>query len=246
MFLLSLTLGSLWLLNFSSGIIGGLWLAFSGGLFLVIWGILFSLVMPTAYTFICFIPSLPFTALFKWATDKNHKIIAYISAFLVSGFNKFILAIWTTSIFVFFIQNNNLSLIPLLLWGYSVVMGPISYMAHKEGPEAGEGTYMAVLFTQLSYLILTINMFLGGSIEAGYLWVWLLLFIFTFSTMWTMKKIFDTNQQLNCNQDISKIGEIKDIDQYNTNDKDEIIYCAECGSKNSLDSSYCTNCGYKL
>lgn len=222
-FLLSLTLGSLWLLNFSSGIIGGLWLVFSGGISLIIWGFLFSLVMPTAYTFICFLPSLPFTALLKWATDRNHKIIAYISAFLLSGFNNFILAIWSTSIFGFFIQNNNFSLVPLLLWGYSVVMSPISYMARREGPNAGQGTYMAVLFTQLSYLVLTINLLLGGSAESGYLWVWLLLFIFTISTMWAIKPFLTEKEEASNEYNVDKANSDFTIENVVSGELDPLV-----------------------
>lgn len=146
--------------NFFSGIIGGLWLVFSGGLFLVLYGIVLSIVMPWAYT-VAFLPQMGLAALLVKPMEMGNKLLVLILGFLASSYGNLILAIWTVFVFENLVVQPRYSFIPLLLWGYSTMMAPLSYMASKEPPDS-TGTSMGLLFAQLSFVLLTI-LFLVGS-----------------------------------------------------------------------------------
>lgn len=150
--------------NFFSGIVGGLWLAFSGGLSLVLYGIVLSIIMPWGYT-LAALPQMGLAALLVNFVEKGNKLIVSILGFTTSVYGNFILALWTIFVFEVLVKSQPQSLIPLLLWGYSTTMAPLSYMASKEPPDS-TGTSMGLLFAQLSFILLTI-LFLVGSYDSA-------------------------------------------------------------------------------
>lgn len=182
--LLKISMASLWLFNFFTGIVGAIWLIFTGGWSLVILGLLYGVVMPWAYT-IASLPTWIFIPLITKVSEKGMRLAVSILCFIISGYNNFIFSIWVIFIFSLLVnQYTHYPLIALLLWGYSVVMGPVGYMASKEGPDAGSGTTMGVLFTQIAYLTLTINTIF---VFAGYnpiISLWLIILVFTSLTAW--------------------------------------------------------------
>jgi hypothetical protein len=176
--LLGLSLATLWLLNFSAGIIGGIWLITIGSIWFVISALILSFIMPFIYS-IAFLPSLIFIPLLTKAMEKGNRFFTVILGLILGGYNNFLLAYWVLYVFNFIVMSNNLPLIPTLLFGYAIAMGPIGYMAQKEGPDAGSGTTFGVLFVQIAYFILSVNLLLGESPDVGYLSVWILLIIYT-------------------------------------------------------------------
>jgi hypothetical protein len=150
------------LINFFSGIVGGIWLSLTGRLSLVVYGIILSIIMPWLYTII-FIPQFALMTLVGKVYDKGNKILISILGFLASAYGNLILVIWTVFVFKNLVIQQTHSLIPLLLWGYSTTMAPLSYMASKEPPDSS-GTSMGLLFSQLSYLLLTILFILNSTI----------------------------------------------------------------------------------
>lgn len=182
--ILSLSLASLWFINVFSGIIGGVWLLFSGGWSIVVLGVLYGLVMPWFYT-IATLPTWLIVPLLSKASEKGKRFTVSILGFILSGYNNFILSMWVVFIFSFLAnQYTDYSLIALLLWGYSVAMGPVGYMASKEGPDAGSGTTMGILLTQIVYLILTINVIFAFMGVGLIIPVWIIILIFTSLTAW--------------------------------------------------------------
>ncbi len=176
--LLVFALGSLWILNFSSGIIGGIWLLLNGGWPLVILGLVYGFLMPYVYA-LASIPTFLLIPLFTKSVEKGNRFFSSILGFLLSAYNNFLLAWWVVSIFSVFMLEPNFSPIARWLWSYSVIMSAIGYMAHKEGPEAGEGTTMGILFTQLSILILTLSLLFLGNLDMGFILLWLALMLFS-------------------------------------------------------------------
>ena len=152
------------LINFFSGIVGGFWLAFSGGLSLVLYGIVLSIFMPWGYS-LAFLPQLGLAALLVNFVEKGNKLVVGVLGFITSVYGNFILTIWSIFVFESLVKNQPQPIIPLLLWGYSTVMAPLSYMASKEAPDS-TGTSMGLLFAQLSFILLTV-LFIVGSYDSA-------------------------------------------------------------------------------
>jgi len=182
--LLEISLATLWLFNFGAGIVGGVWLLLSGGWRIVGLGLLISIIMPWAYT-IALLPAFPITPLLVKVVEKKSRFWVSVLGFIAGSYQYLILALWVTLAFGWFVLEleGGYSPIALILWGYSVVMGPIGYMASKEVSDS-TGTTLGVLFTQISYITLAVNYLVGGSIEQGYLIVWLFLIVFAKKTFY--------------------------------------------------------------
>lgn len=176
LWLLGISMATLWVFNFGAGIVGGIWLLASEGWSLVVAGLLVSFVMPWVYS-IAFLPTMLIAPLLIKATESGSRFWASVLGIILAGYQYFIMAFWVTYVFGWIVLEGGYSPIALTLWGYSVVMGPIGYMASKEDADS-TGTTLGVLFTQFSYIALAINYFAGGSIEQGNLIVWIFLIIF--------------------------------------------------------------------
>lgn len=182
--LLKISMVSLWLFNLLAGIVGAIWLIFTGGWILVVFGLLYGVFMPWAYT-IATLPTWLIVILFTKAAEKGKRFITSILGFILSGYNNIILSLWVFFVVSWLVnQYTQYSLIALLLWGYSVAMGPVGYMASKEGPDAGLGTTMGVLFTQIAYLTFTINTILIFFGHNPIIPLWLVILIFTSFLSW--------------------------------------------------------------
>lgn len=178
--LLGISLATLWILNFFVGIVGGVWLIATGNLWFVVIAVIASFVMPYVYTIAMF-PTMLFLPVIEKVTDNGNRALSAIVYFVLAGYNNLLLLFWVGYIFEFLVDND-LPLLPTLLFGYAVAMGPIGYMAKAEDPKAGTGTVFGVLFVQLSYIILSINLLIGVDLVAGYGWVWLLWLVYTIAT----------------------------------------------------------------
>jgi len=181
--LLEISMASLWLFSFLSGIVGVIWLIASGGIGLVIIGIIYSFVMPWAYTIVS-LPTWLIIPLVVKSAEKGKRLTTGILGFILSGYNNFILSLWVSFIFIFIVTKTQYPLPATLLWAYSVIIGPVGYMASKEGPDAGSGTTMGVLFTQIAYFVLAVNLLFGNASLDGGIWLWLLILVFTGFTAW--------------------------------------------------------------
>lgn len=142
------------LLNFLSGIVGGIWLAFSGGLSLVIFGIVLSFIMPFGYA-ILILPQMGALGIFIKLQEKGYRSIGTLIGFLASFYGNLVLVVWTIFVFDSFVASQQFNIIALLLWGYSTVMAPLSYMASKEASDS-IGTSLGLLLAQLCFIALTI------------------------------------------------------------------------------------------
>ncbi len=214
--ILAISLASLWILNFFSGIVGGIWLLLTGGGSIVLLGIIYSIVMPWGYT-IASLPTFIILPLITKTIEKRMKLATSFLAFILSGYNNFILLVWVLFVFGQIVSNPSYNFIALLLWGYSVAMGPVGYMASKEGPDAGSGTTLGVLFTQIIYIAFCINIFLTVSGSNLIIPVWLILIAFTGFTAWLGFVLTPNNDktELDTNDDKFENGIIQTKVYYN-------------------------------
>lgn len=169
------------LINFFSEIVGSIWLTLSGGLSLVIYGIILSIIMPWGYMLVA-LPQMGLAVLLVNFVEKGNKFIVSIIGFVASVYGNSILALWSIFVFENLVKGQSQSLIPLILWGYSTTMAPLSYMASKE-PHDNTGTSMALLFTQLSFILLIILFLIGAYDFARNVVLGILVFLFSSLTI---------------------------------------------------------------
>ena len=148
------------ILNFLSGIVGGVWLAILGHWGSIGLGFVIGIAMPWVWT-IASLPAMGMSFVLAFFAEKGSKTFTGILGFLTSIYNNALLALWVIWVFGFFIgRADSESFIPYLLWGYSTMMAPLSYMASKEPPDS-MGTTLGVFFAQLCYLIWVLYFFFG-------------------------------------------------------------------------------------
>ncbi len=90
--------------------------------------------------------------------DKGNKFGFYAFAFLGALYTLALLTVWCIAVLFFFTnQANAESMIPILIWSYSVATGPIGSMAQKE--MQGFSMFSA-FFTQVAYILVIIALLL--------------------------------------------------------------------------------------
>ncbi len=232
--LLGLSLATLWIFNFFAGIVGGIWLIALGNIWFVVIAVVITFIMPYVYS-LAMLPSLLLVPLLTKAVEKENRFFTVVLGFLLGAYNNFLLAFWATYVFGFIVLSNNLPLIPALLFGYAIAMGPISSMARGEGSDAGSGTTFGVLFVQVCYLLLAVNILLGGSSTTGYAWIWLLLIAYTILITVFLGISF-----------APKSKKAKHRTEEPTSTENDEAYCTSCGKKIDTHAAFCKYCGFKV
>lgn len=148
------------ILNFFSGIVGGIWLGILGHWGSIGIGFGLGFAMPWIYS-LASLPAMGLGVVLAFFAERGSKTFTGILGFLTSIYNNALLAVWVIWVFGFFMGRAEAkSFIPYLLWGYSTMMAPLSYMASKEPPDS-MGTTLGVFFAQLCYLIWVLFFFFG-------------------------------------------------------------------------------------
>jgi|BioPla2DNA2_1021312.scaffolds.fasta_scaffold36180_2 hypothetical protein len=162
--LIKITTPLLFFLNYFGGIVGAVWLIFTGEWKYVLFTFLFSLFIPTLYSIVI----MPFNFIFGLAidffTDKQRKIPVIIIGAISIILNNLIELFWVFLVFLFVIGRANIvgvSVFPYLLYGYALATGPFNYMASKE-PKDSIGTHISVYFIEISYVILSVLFLADG------------------------------------------------------------------------------------
>jgi hypothetical protein len=122
----------LMLLNFLSGIVGGVWLAFLGGWNVILFGI--GLLLGGVFLIsIAPMPSLVFIAPLASERIANSRIGMVPLTLLSVAYIYFVMGVWALSIFWFFgeMVGSNAA-IPIVLWSYAIATGVWNYMAQSE------------------------------------------------------------------------------------------------------------------
>jgi len=213
------------ILNFFSGIIGGFWLLFAGGLGLIVFGIIMSIFMPYGWS-IAFLVQLILTPFLAKVVERGNKLWVAILGFVANFYGNFLIILWTYFIFNFFMDyRTEYYILPLLLFGYSVALGPLQYMAQKEGPDSS-GSLLGVFLAQISYIALSVVVVIGDTPSFGILVC--IAFIFSLITA--------TLTAVSLNPATSIVDDLPNSEQK----------CPKCGVIVTESSIFCTNCGHKL
>lgn len=152
--------GLLLMLNIGSWIIGGIWLAIAGQWGLIVTGIILSIFMPWIYSLVA-MPGIALAALMVKTVEKKQRLLTSTIAFITTIYEYGILGYWIVYVFWLFASRYpEVSLLPLILYGYSTATAPVSYMASQEGRNA-TGSVMGVFLSQIGYLLITVFAILG-------------------------------------------------------------------------------------
>ena len=84
---------------------------------------------------------------------KKIKFLAFPIFYIATLLNIAVISVWTLFVFnaAFMNSSPETSLIPITLWAYGVAVGPIQYMASKEGSE-NVGAQLLTTFSALGSL----------------------------------------------------------------------------------------------
>src|SRR5437870_5046450 len=128
----------LMLMNMLGGVVSAIWLIALHEWRPLLIGLL-SLFFATFLISLALLPtyllSVPATKLF----ERGYIILGAILALPVSVYTTFVMAAWCHGIFNMFLDMSSLrTVLPILLWSYSVAIGPWSYMAQRES-EGSDG-----------------------------------------------------------------------------------------------------------
>jgi hypothetical protein len=167
------------LLNSFGGIIAFIWLVIAGEWTLIGYGILGIFLSALAL-------SIPFLisgviAIVGFKIYQKIKIFGYPFFLLAVLVNILTIIFWVGFVYQFAINNssNSTSIFAVMLWAYGVSVGPIQYMASKEGRE-NTASLLLNFFTSLGCAWITLSHGLFGmNISVSYIGFFLLMFLCT-------------------------------------------------------------------
>lgn len=144
------------ILNYFAGITGGIWLIFKGQIAIVILGLGASFLMPFIYGILVGIPTLLLTPIITWLQEKNQKTLTLIMVSLVFFVNALINLIWVFAVLAYAISfSESSTLIPFIIFGYTIATSPFMYMAKGELPD-NYATNFHVFIIQISYILMAL------------------------------------------------------------------------------------------
>lgn len=159
------------ILNIFSGIVGGIWLAILGHWGSIGFGFGLGFAMPWIY-FLVSRPAMGLGFIVAFFVERRSKTFISILGFLTALYNNALLASWVFGVYIFFMNRANAqSYIPYLLWSYSTMMAPLSYMASKEPPD-NFGTTVGLFYSQICYFIFVLSFFFRGNFT---LWLYTII-----------------------------------------------------------------------
>ena len=149
-------------INSFGGIIAFVWLIFESEWTLIIYGVIAFFVSSFGLA-IALLPAFGVAFIGMFFYKMKIKILAYPIFYISTLLNIAVVSIWTFSIFNYALVNSSpeTSLIPITLWAYGVAVGPIQYMASKEGSENVSSQLLTTFSTLGSLWMVFAISFLG-------------------------------------------------------------------------------------
>ena len=150
------------LINSFGGIIAFVWLMFESEWTLIIQGIVAFFVSSLGLA-IAFLPAVGVALIGMFFYKMKIKILAFPIFWIAALLNIAVISIWTLFVFSYALDNSSpeTSLIPITLWAYGVAVGPIQYMASKEGSENVSSQLLTTFSTLGSLWMVFAISFLG-------------------------------------------------------------------------------------
>lgn len=138
------------------------------------------LVMPYAYLLLS-LPKMRTIPRFIRQMEKDKTGSMVLLGFINAFIDYVLIAVWVLIVFGIFIRTDRVlsyGLIPFLLWGYTVLMAPLVYMASKEHPSR-TGAAGGLLFALLGFGGLTVCQCMSAPFMAAAVIFFSLMITFT-------------------------------------------------------------------
>lgn len=181
------------LLNFSSGIIGGIWLAFLGEWQLI--GIGFALLFTASFSLsILMLPSIPIAGIATYFLNKRNPL-GHIFGYLSQAYTN-LLIIGTCALAIaitayYYGEEAGFRALPYLLWSWGMALGPWQFFASKE-PD-NEFTAITIFSASAFYLLFLISIFISFifTVIVVLTFVVVQLIVLPIYNLYTLKKMDD-------------------------------------------------------
>ena len=149
-------------INLFGGIIAFVWLIFESEWTLIIQGIVAFFVSSLGLA-LALLPAFGVALIGMFFYKMKIKILAYPIFYISTLLSIAVISIWTFFVFSYALDNSSpeTSLIPITLWAYGVAVGPIQYMASKEGSENVSSQLLTTFSTLGSLWMVFAISFLG-------------------------------------------------------------------------------------
>jgi len=230
------------ILNIFGAFFALIWLAILGEWGLIFDGFLISFIFGIIFPFIC-MPSSLISILGLKLIERGKIIFGSFIASLSFFYVPTLLIIWCIYVLKYFsYYSNPNSIIPILIWSYSISLGPMQYWSKKENQEQeGDawGTTMTLLFLSISYIIAMFMFFYGLSMKSIFFVFALLMLIdiiikiVTFLS-YTLKEKYLPNEIKKALTLLNKINnEVgSNFDHIYLNIKENLLFNRDISSKN--------------
>jgi len=154
--------------NYFAGFIGGIWLLILSEWSIVVFGLIASFGMPWIYAIIM-LPIWALALLMNYFAERKNKILTLPIGFIGALYTNFIILLWVYLVFDILViqmyEQGVYNLVPLIIWGYSVAMSPLGYMARGESADS-TGTTRGLFLGFIGFILATI-LWLFGGFESG-------------------------------------------------------------------------------
>ena len=132
-------------------------------------GIAATIGMPFLFR-IANLPSTGLMSVFAYLIEKELRVLAPAFGFSASLFNNLLVMSWCSIIFFHYAEVScRENLLPLLLWGYSVAMLPLAFMAKFDADNRLTSHFLFI--AHVLYAVLVASFAMGTSIEAAVVFV---------------------------------------------------------------------------
>ena len=154
----------LMILNSFGGIVALIWLGIKGEWSLILYGILAGFLAGIVFSFVL-LPSTGCSLLAMKLVDMKNKFFYFVAQILCvigEAYTIIIIIIWVYVVFAFsYILIDSPTVqeveLPALLWAYSVIIGHLSFMAHKEGHDSGySASFTLTFFTSIGCIFIVV------------------------------------------------------------------------------------------
>ena len=162
------------ILNFLSGIVGGIWLGVLGYWYVILIGLGLT-VAGTFLVSLLLMPGMLFIAPMLGNERLAQSKFAMIPLTFCSVFYTYcVMGIWAIGIYWYFAQNvGPNAVVPVVLWSYSTATAVWSYMAQKEAQTGNDYSTLSAFFHQIgciALMIYTYNNFRDPNLSEMAVW----------------------------------------------------------------------------